>query len=163
MYTEAKRRAHHMLLSGEHKGADGVAKQLFSEGLTPKVVSNSTLIRGAKGYGREIGKPIKCLRGKPAKRLTLDTKHKRLSFAMSNQNTNWSLVMFTDRKKFNFSYPGCKVKPTEWVLEGTQRQATAVNHPLSFNLYAGLTKHGMTIHHQVAGTSKSKTTYKNKK
>jgi hypothetical protein len=53
--------------------------------LTPKVVSNSTLIRGAKGYGREIGKPIKCLRGKPAKRLTLDTKHKRLSFAMVNQ------------------------------------------------------------------------------
>lgn len=53
--------------------------------MTPKVVSNSTLIRGAKGYGREIGKPIKCLRGKPAKRLTLDTKHKRLSFAMVNQ------------------------------------------------------------------------------
>lgn len=25
MYTEAKRRAYHMLLSGEHKGADGVA------------------------------------------------------------------------------------------------------------------------------------------
>ncbi len=53
--------------------------------MTPKVVSNSTLTRGAKGYGREIGKPIKCLRGKPAKRLTLDTKHKRLSFAMVNQ------------------------------------------------------------------------------
>ena len=25
MYTVAKRRAYHMLLSGEHKGADGVA------------------------------------------------------------------------------------------------------------------------------------------
>jgi len=163
MSAEAKRRAYHILLGGTHPGADGVARQLFREGLTPKIVSNSTLIRGAKWHGREIRKPIKCLRGKPAKRLTQATKDKRLSFALANQNTNWSGVMFTDRKKFNFSYPGAKVKPTEWVLEGTQRQATAVNHPLSFNLYAGLTKYGMTVHHQVAGTSKAKTMYKNKK
>lgn len=163
MSTEAKKRAYHLLLAGEHPGALGVARQLQREKLTPTIVSGSTVIRGARKYGKEIGKPIRCLRGKPAKRLTHDTKAKRLAFAHENKRTNWSRVMFTDRKKFNFSYPGAKVKPVEWVVEGRHREASAVNHPLTFNLYAGITKSGVTSIHQVSGTSRSKTSYRNKK
>eukprot|EP00798_Chlamydomonas_sp_ICE-L_P013042 gene13042-3502_t len=107
------KRAYHLLLAGEHPGAFGVARQMQREKLTSTIVSASTVIRGARKYGKEIGKPIRCLRGKPAKRLTHDTKAKRLAFSHENKRTNWSRVMFTDRKKFNFSYPGAKVKPVD--------------------------------------------------
>eukprot|EP00798_Chlamydomonas_sp_ICE-L_P013040 gene13040-3500_t len=70
------KRAYHLLLAGEHPGAFGVARQRQREKLTSTIVSASTVIRGARKYGKEIGKPIRCLRGKPAKRLTHDTKAK---------------------------------------------------------------------------------------
>lgn len=160
---EAKKRSHQLLLEGKHSGAAGVAKLLNLEGLTPGIVDRTTVARGATSYGKEVGVEIRCVRGKPIKRLTVDTKNKRLAFAKANLRTNWARVLFTDRKKFAFSYPGAKVRGVEWVVQGTQRQAAAVNHPLVFNLYSGMCKFGMTAQHQVSGTSKASSNYKNKK
>ena len=161
--AEAKKRAYELLLGGQHSGAAGVAKQLYDEGLTPRVAHRTTVVRGATSYGKEAGNPIRCVRGKPIKKLTHATKLKRLAFARANTNTRWCRVLFTDMKKFCFYYPGAKVRAVEWVLKGSQRQAAEVNHPLTFNLYCGISKYGVTAHHQVSGTSKSKSTYKNKK
>jgi hypothetical protein len=70
--------------------------------------------------------------------------------------------MFTDRKKFLFSYPGAKVSAVEWVQRGSSRQAACVNHPQCVNLYAGITRYGVTSAHLVAGTSKQHSTHFNK-
>jgi hypothetical protein len=71
--------------------------------------------------------------------------------------------MFTDRKKFHFKHPGTKVHKVQWLKKGERRVAYTVNHPMCVNVYAGLTKFGMTAAHMVAGTSKMATGFKNKK
>ena len=161
--AKAKKRAYELLLEGQHSGAAGVAKQLYDEGLTPRVAHRTTIVRGATSFGKEAWHPIRCVRGKPIKKLTYATKLKRLAFARANTKTRWDRVLFTDRKKFGFYHPGAKVRAVQWVVKGTQRQATEVNHPMTFNLYCGISKHGVTAHHQVSGTRKSKSTYKNNK
>lgn len=60
-------------------------------------------------------------------------------------------------------YPGCSVGRVQWVPEGEQREAAAVNHPMCVNVYAGISVHGVTACHVVAGTSKHKSTHTNKK
>jgi len=151
------------LLLEEGGAAEGVANKLLSLGRTSKKVSKSTLIRATKKVAMSEGTPIRALRGKPAKQLTQNTKLKRLAFARQNKTRSWGNVMFTDRKKFLFSHPGSKVRPVSWVLKGSTSQAYTVNHPQVLNIYAGLTKHGMTKCHIVAGSSKHKTQHKNKK
>lgn len=163
MSQQAKKRAHGLLLDGHPGGSGGVAEQLHHEGLTSTNCHRTTVVRGAISYGKETGQKIRCLRGKPVKRLTHATKQKRLQYAKANLNTNWKAVLFTDRTKFAFKYPGARVKQVEWVLEGQVRQAASVNHPQVYNLYAGLSMYGVTLAHQVAGTSGSKTTYKNQR
>jgi hypothetical protein len=71
--------------------------------------------------------------------------------------------MFTDRKKFHFNYPGAKVHQVAWVKVGSQRVAPKVNHAMVVNMYAGITPFGVTKPHLVAGTSKHKSIYFNKK
>ena len=163
MSAAAALRAKELLLSEEHHGAKSVARALHSEGLTAKPLHPSTIIRAAVRRAVEDGKPIRAARGKPAKRLTQDTRSKRLKFARDNRRRAWGNVLFTDRKKFLFLYPGCKVKRVEWVEEGSQREAAAVNHPSCVNVYAGISMHGVTACHVVAGTSKHKSTHTNKK
>lgn len=155
--------AHDLLLSGEYGHAAGVAQELVNQGITKIKVSNNTVISAAKRAANAQGKPIKAYRGKPAKRLTAASKSKRLQFAKANKTRNWNLVMFSDRKKFNFSYPGAKVKLCTWLRKGEKLRAAAVNHAQTLNIYVGITKHGATSCHVVAGTSNHKTTYKNKK
>jgi hypothetical protein len=111
----------------------------------------------------ELGTPIRAFRGKPAKRLTNDTKQKRLQFCKANKGRSWANMMFTDRKKFLFSYPGAKVRAVEWIQVGATRQAACVNHPQCVNIYAGISKYGVTKCHIVAGSSKTKTSFVNKK
>jgi hypothetical protein len=48
-------------------------------------------------------------------------------------------------------------------LRGRKREAPSVNHALVVNVYAGITRHGVTDFHMVAGTSKHQSMYKNKK
>jgi hypothetical protein len=55
------------------------------------------------------------------------------------------------------------VKRVQWVRKGEQRQAYRPNNPMVVNMYAGITKHGVTKAHLVTGTSKLKTSYKNMK
>ena len=43
------------------------------------------------------------------------------------------------------------------VRRGSTRQAATVNHPQCVNVYAGITKYGVTKLHVVAGSSKHKT------
>lgn len=151
------------LLLEEGGTAEGVASKLQSMRLTPKKLAKITVIRAAKRVAMTEGTPLRVLRGKPAKQLTQTTKMKRLAFAKQNRARSWGNVMFTDRKKFLFCHPGAKVRLVVWVLKGSTSQAYTVNHPQVLNIYAGLTKHGMTRCHIVAGSSKHKTQHKNKK
>ena len=151
------------LLLEEGGTADGVANKLLSLGMTSKKVAKTTVIMAARRVAISLGTPIRVVRGKPAKQLTQNTIGKRLAFAKQNKRRNWGNVMFTDRKKFLFSHPGAKVRPVSWVEKGSTSQAYTVNHPQVLNIYAGLTIHGMTQCHIVAGSSKHKTQHKNKK
>lgn len=71
-------------------------------------------------------------------------------------------MLFTDRCKFHFRYPGVSVKQQQWVKQGSVADAAAVNHAQTVNLYCGISKYGVTACHIVAGTSKHKSTFTNK-
>lgn len=163
MSATARARAYELLKDGDLQGANDVAIKLQREGLTKRRVSRSTVLRAVKLEGEQRGEPLVAHRGRPAKKLSKDTKAKRLAFALANKQTCWKKVMFTDRKRFLFSFLGQKVNRVQWVVKGAQRQAAAVNHPQSLNLYAGITRWGVTQIHVVAGSSQHKTTFKNKK
>ena len=107
--------------------------------------------------------PLKVLRGKPKKELSKATVEKRKIFCRGRERRSWKFVMFTDRKKFLFSYPGTQVSAVTWAAKGEQRTAHTVNHPYCVNVYAGLTVHGVTKLHIVSGTSKHKSVLKNKR
>jgi len=140
-----------------------IAQELLSRGLTSTRLHRTTVHRAAKKLAQAQGSPIHAVRGKPGKQITPATKHKRLCFAKANQSRNWGTVMFTDRKKFLFTYPGFKISPVTWVRKGMRREASAVNHPMALNVYTGITKYGVTACHVVAGTSKQISRFKNKK
>ena len=165
MDKEAAHKAMKMLLSGEYSGAKEVARVLHARGLTSKAVplSSSTIVRHAKAIAKSLGKPIAAVQGAPKKALSASTKLQRLAFSTSNIRRTWRNVMFTDRKKFVFTYPGACINKVSWVLKGQQRVANKSNHALCVNLYAGVTAFGMTKPHIVAGTSKSTTSFTNKK
>lgn len=155
--------AHDLLLGNQYGGARAVGKQLYTAGYTSKPADRRTVTRTAVKLAKARGVKIRALRGKPRKGLTAATKEKRLRFCQSNLKRSWGNVMFTDRKKFPFSYPGVKVQAVSWVEEGAQREAHTVNHAQVVNLYAGISRHGVSKLHIVAGTSKHKTQYKNQK
>lgn len=151
-----------LLLDDSVGGAKNVAQELQRQGITEHVVSQKTIIRSARLAAKTSGVKIRALRGKPAKMLSAATKKKRLKFCKEHLNMSFCHVMFTDRKKFPFTYPGTKVHPVSWVQEGQRRQAAQVNHAQCVNVYAGITKFGMTKLHVVAGTSQHQTTFHNK-
>ena len=152
-----------LLKSGAFPGTDAVAQQLHKEGVTPHKFHRTTLAKACKSLAKKQGKPIKAVFTKPAKRLREDNKKKRLSFCLANRNRDWKSVMFTDRKRFLLQYPGVKVNKVAWVCRGETRMAASVNHPMSFNVYAGITPYGVSMLHTVAGSSKHVTKYTNKK
>ena len=155
-------KARDLLLSGDFAGAEKVSMEMFKQDNIK--VSASTIIRSAKRVSKEVGVPIRCSRAKPVKQLNAATVQKRLGFATANKSTNWSATMFVDRKKFLFFYPKTCVHHMGWVEVGKGgRTAPKVNNPMVVNLYAGITRYGPTKVHIVAGTSKHKSTYHNKK
>lgn len=151
-----------LLLKGDHNGCQAVARELKAQGVAATQPHASTVLRAAVRQAKAEGRPIRAMRGAPAKRLSEATKAKRLAFARANLGRDWRNVMFTDRKRFMFLYPGCKVRPVQWVLAGDAPEATRAAHPLSFNIYVGITPHGATVAHAVAGTSKHATSYTTK-
>jgi hypothetical protein len=155
--------AEEMLLSGQYPGTHEVGRVLYIKGRLAKMPHRTTVAKAAKKVAKLEGAPIRAVRGLPAKEITADTKGKRMKFATKNLKRHWGNVMVTDRSKFHFSYPGVIVKPTKWVRKGTKSVAHKVNHAQVVNLYAGITKWGVTKCHIVAGTSKHKSIYLNKK
>ena len=159
--------ASNLLDEGQQGGAQQVAKQLLAEGLVLRLVHKSTVIRAARKAAESEGCKMVVSKRRPPKELTKDTKKKRLQFAKENSKTSWGHVLFTDRKKFYFRYPGSSVQPCRWQKVGPNRPkkhgAYQPNKPQCLNVYGGITTHGVTPLHQVAGSSKSKPSFKNKK
>jgi transposase len=157
--------ARKMLLSGNYSGSQEVARELHAKGLTTKHVPlhRTTVVRHAKAVSKSLGRPIVAVQGPPKKALTATNKEQRVAFCKANLGRSWKNVMFTDRKKFMFTYPGAKVHKSEWVEKGKPRLANKSSHALSVNLYAGITVFGMTKPHIVAGTSKMTTEFSNQK
>jgi hypothetical protein len=155
-----------MLMSGNYSGGEEVAKAMHEEDKTngDKVPHRTTIIRHAKQAAKELrGETLVLARGQPAKQLSKANQDKRLAFCNANKRRNWSTVMFTDRKKFLLKYPGVKLARQQWLFKGQRREAFSVSKPVCVNVYAGITKFGVTKLHFVAGTTKMKTQHKNQK
>jgi len=159
----AASKAVQLLLSGEFDNCHQVAVELHQQGLTSTVVHGSTLARHAKAQAAAEGSPIVAKAGKPVKALSPQNAVQRLAFCNANKRRNWGTVMITDRKKFLFTYPGSSVRQVQWLKKGQQRTAYRPNNPMVVNMYAGITKYGVTKAHLVTGTSKHKTNYMNMK
>ena len=151
-----------LLLSDEFGTTKAAATELHTAGVTPRVMDRSTIAKCVKWYGKQKGRSIIAVRGRVAKPLSAATMAKRLAFAKANLGRSWANVLFTDRKKFFFRYPGERVRRVQWIEKGQKRQATMFSHALGVNLYAGISRTRITNVHIVAGTSKHKTTYNNK-
>lgn len=160
----ASKRALQLLKSDKMEGAAHVAQELKRMRVINKLVDRQTVIRAARRVAASVGVPIRAVRGEPAKELSDATKTGRIIFSKRNADTSWKGVMFTDRKRFQFKFPGTKVKRVSWVdVGGKKPESKHHPHPPSVNVYAGLTFYGMTKPIIVAGTSKHKTKYTNKK
>lgn len=146
-----------LLTSSDSNSADQVGNLLVLNNVVSSKPHKSTIIRAAQRAAKRSGSKLWVQRGKPPKGMTKATMQKRLAFALAHQNTDFSRVMFTDRKKFHFRFPGSKVAPSRWVLgssSGSNHAVNQPNHPDCLNIYAGITKWGVTEVHVVAGSSK---------
>jgi DDE superfamily endonuclease len=155
-----------LLADNKLGGASAVAGSLKAQGVTRKVVDRKTIVRAARKAAREKGHKLMHVRGKPAKGITEKTRLKRIHFAKANAHRDWRSVMFTDRSKFHFRYPGSQAMPGRWVLSGIEGSEGSVfqpSHPQVLNIYAGITRYGVTALHIVAGSSKHKTMHTNLK
>lgn len=161
--TTARETAFKLLVGPEATTPLAVAQALHHQGLTSKRVSRHTVVRGAKAAAKASGQPMHHIRGLPRKALTTHTKQARLTWANEYRKVDWRYVMFTDRKRFEFKYPGVKVTRGKWVVRGQKHEEYKVNHAQGVNLYAGFTAYGMTKAHIVAGTSLHKSPFQNKK
>ena len=152
--TAAAEKAKELLLAGDFSGSTAVGRELHHQGLAPRPLHGSTVIRAARAAAASHGVAIAAYRGKPVKQLSAPTLAKRLAFAKAHKKTKWDAVVFSDRKQFLFWYPGTKVERVVWCIQGTRPEAKVSAHPQAFNVYAALTPKGMTAVHVVAGTSK---------
>jgi len=106
MPPAACKRAQQLLLSGEEGGARFVAVKIYSEGLTDGKVSASTVVRAVRRWTADHGGRLICLRGRPRKAMTHAMQKKRMAFAARHRHRRWDTVMFTDRCRFYFRFPG---------------------------------------------------------
>lgn len=164
---EAAKHALDLLLSNNSGGSERVALKLVTDNKTKKLVHRTTLWKAACEQALKTkGRKLKAVRGTPKiKLLGGPTVLKRLAYCKARKGSKgcWQNVLFTDRCKFAFKFPGCVVHACEYLLEGDNRSATMVNHPHVYNIYAGICKYGVTDVVEVAGTSGTKSVYKNKK
>jgi hypothetical protein len=115
-------------------------------------VHRTTLTKAVKEKAAELKTPIYFDRRRPKQQLTARNRQQRIEFAKNNRRRQWDKVMFTDRKRFYFLYPGTSVSPS-WCVKGTRREAFRPSAPSCFNIYLGITPHGVTACHAVAGTT----------
>ncbi len=161
--TAAKRFARKQLKKPGFGGLDHAARVLHSHAHTATVIHRSTLSRMLKQ--RAMMQPSRLVpdRRPPTYTLTAYDKQRRLDFANANVSRDWSSVMFTDRKRFYFRYPGSKVERVQWHEQGERRQVFKPTNPQCVNVYMGITKYGTTTAIKVAGSSKHKSPYSTKK
>lgn len=152
--------------SDRFSGAGAVARELHRLGKTKKPLSGNCVIQSVKRYCKREGIPsITAAIGAPKKKLTPATIAARLKFCEQNLNRDWTNVMFTDRCKFFHYYPGCCIYKSAWRIVGEACTEYKVNKAATFNVYGGITPHGTTRFHVVAGTTNYNpvTRYCNKK
>ena len=137
----------------------GVADTLEAEGLTKGRVSAQTARRAAHRGAKAEGKRFRYVRSKPRRALADSNIAKRLAFAQANTGRAWDRVMFTDRKRFQFRYPGEAVEPGQWVEVGQRWEVLSASHPRSYNVYCGLTVHGCVAVRPCVGTTGMHTRY----
>ena len=159
----AKRFARKLLKKPGFGGLDHAARVLHSHAHTAAVVHRSTLSRMLKQRAMMHPAPLVPDRKPPTYALTDHDKERRLNFAHANRDRDWSSVMFTDRKRFYFRYPGSKVARVQWHEQGDKRQVFKPTNPQCVNVYMGITKYGTTTAIKVAGSSKHKSPYSTKK
>lgn len=157
---KACRLAEKLLLSDKY----GTLKETAAELKKQKGISvtEKTLSKRVSEYSKSKGKQVKHVSGKPKKQLTSHNRAKRLDFCKKNLKRNWGNVMFTDRTKFKFQYPGASARNCSWVKKGESWEAPKVDHPSVYNVYGGVTKFGTTKLKEVTGSTKFKSVYKNK-
>ena len=149
----AARRARELLKEGTHGGLRGVSRTLVHEGFLHSIVSASTLSKAVKRQAEEDGVNLRVCRGKPKQRQTQTQRKKRLQFVESNQGRNWDRVMFTDRKRFYFTFPGQSVCGVRWRESGEGDAVPWPTHPSCINVYGGITRWGTTDLVTVTGTT----------
>lgn len=149
----AAKKALELLTSHSCSGAGHAARTLFEQGYTTELVSRFTIGEAVKREARAQGHKLTIRRGKPKKQLSEFSKKKRLDFAQLYKDQDWGIVMFTDRKKFLFMYPGASVSPVRYVMLGAKDVAPLSAHAPCLNIYAALTQWGMSTAHVVAGTT----------
>lgn len=159
--TASQQKAAFDMLS--HASAGEVAVRLQQEKIVERTLHKSTVIRAAQAYATSMGIRLRYRQGPPTKELSPQTKAKRVAFAKKNANTNWRRVLFTDRKKFAFNYPGVKVNQGKWLKGKEVHEVARVSHAYTVNIYCGLSPAGLTMSHEVAGTKGLKSTFVNKK
>ena len=161
----AAKRAVQLLKSNQAGGARFAAAQLHREGYVARTPSRQTVVRAAKRAAREAHDPLEYTRSLPKKGLTQATRKKRLQFCRANANRDWNKVMFTDRCKFHYRFPGSKVWQGRWVnkSEKHSQRVYTPSHPQCYNAYGGITVHGTTKLVPVAGTDGVTTRFHNKK
>lgn len=163
--TIARRHAVQLLVKGIDGGARFVSRELHAKGFTDGLVSPGTVLRAAKAQAKEDGDKLICRRGRPPKLLSAANRTKRISFAKKNGPMNWRHVMFTDRCKFAFRYPGAVVRSVRWMKNSQKHQdgAPRPSKPSVYNVYGGITRWGTTKLHVVTGTTGHKSDFKNKR
>ena len=157
--SAAKKLAVRLLKQPGFGSLDHAARVLYSKGATPNVLHRSTLSRMLRE--RSMGVPSRLVpdRRAPAYALTALDMSRRLNFARANLSRDWSKVMFTDRKRLYFRYPGSKVATVQWHEKGQKREVFRPTNPQCVNVYMGITKFGTTGAVTVAGTSKHKSPF----
>lgn len=158
----AKKQARRLLKSPGFGGLGRAASVLHTRAYTKTVLNCSTLSRMLREPAMKVPTRLVPDRRPPPFALTDYDMARRLKFARANKNRDWSNVMFTDRKRFYFRYPGSKVPRVQWHEQGDRRVVFKPTSPQCVNVYMGITKHGSTGAILVAGSSKHKSPYHTK-
>ena len=153
-----------LLVDGTAGGSRYVAKKLCALGYTEKPVAHTTITRAVKKRAELDGDPLLVVRGRGKKSLTQLTRSKRIAFATDNAQRNWRNVMITDRCRFYLRFPGTKMRRVRWRRKSQSGEGEAFrpNKPNCYNVYAGITKYGVTPMHPVTGTTSLKTDFQTK-
>ena len=162
MSLDLAKAAAKLLSSGQCTSVSQVAEHFLRTGLTSKLLHKATITRALNNFASAAGIELQYVRGRPRKMLSAANKERRLQFVQKHRQDDWNNVLFTDRKKFKFSYPGERVTRGRWVQKGQSYRVNTVNHPQVVNLYAGICRFGVTACHTVAGTSKHRSEFANK-